>query len=376
MKKTNLQAVKQNNRALILSCLKKGAASRADIVRKTGLSKGTVTLLINEFIESGEITEKGINSSGAVGRPQVTLEISAKSKYAVGFALHRKTLGIVIVDLNFSPVFTFTVPTAHFKTPESAMDFLYSAMEDGLKKHSVPKEKLLGIGVSCPGPLDYRSGIIISPPNLTLFHNFSVKEYLKTKTDLPIFLDNNSVLLALRESSICDGGFKNSMFVVASDGIGSAILKDGEVFRGSSGYSGEIGHISVVPDGIPCPCGNKGCLERYVSLPALKESFGFKNYSDAVKGNNQNELIDYVAKNLSAVLISSVNLLDLDCIILFGELNDSENRLINRLENEINSRSIIRGAHKIEVLASKQNRDGNLLCSASAILKAYFEQRL
>ena len=98
MKKVDLQKVKANNRGLILSCIADGAVSRAEIVKKTGLSKAAVTLIINDFIEEGRVVEKGVDNSHCVGRPAISLELVPDYCYAVGFSLHRQSVSVCIVN--------------------------------------------------------------------------------------------------------------------------------------------------------------------------------------------------------------------------------------------------------------------------------------
>lgn len=377
MKKTDNKSVKLNNKSLILNCLKNGSFSRAEIAEKTGLSKAAVTLLVNEFISNNEITEQGIFPQGTVGRPKIALELVKNSHFAIGFSLHRKKLSATIVNLVGDPIKTVSADTKGYTSPAAAIDYLYESIFKTIREENLDETKILGIGVSSPGPLDYKDGIIFSPPNLNLFNNFNVKNYLKTKTNLPVFLDNNAVLLALREDNLRNKHYKNNLFLVSSEGIGSAVLINRKIFRGSSGHSGEIGHITVEPHGIPCPCGNKGCLERYISLAALKEKFNIENLDSALKDEKISENVtDYIVKYLSDALISAVNILDLDCIIIYGELNDKNSIIAGKLEAEINKRSIISNAHKISVLPSLQGDEGIELCAASAVINAYFEQRI
>ncbi len=382
MKKASVKTVKSNNRALILGALMSGPVSRSEIVKKTGLSKAAVTLLINEFIEDGIVEEKGISSvSGSVGRPAVKIDIVPRFRYAAGFSLHRKKLAVCIVDLKNQPVDVCEYKTEDFSSPKEAIDRLYKKLLEMLSENNIKAEELIGIGISSPGPVDFKKGLILTPPDLKIFHNFPAKDYLASKTDLPVFLDNNSALLALREDMLRKNHFRNCLFVVMADGVGSAILADRKLQRGAGGFAGEIGHTTVMPDGEECPCGNKGCLERYISMSGLKNRFGFKDYCDVIedysKGDEKAiEIMNFISQKLSTAVINAVNMFDLDGVILYGELNDSRGILINMLGDAINKRSIISNAHKINVSTSLQGEESNVLCSVSAILKAFYDQRI
>ena len=113
------------------------------------------------------------------------------------------------------------------------MDALLGAVSELCLAHKIPKERLIGIGVSCPGPLDYKNGIVHNPPGLSLFHHFKVREYLSEKTALPVYLDNNSVLLGMYEKRLRKNSLHSWIFIVISGGVGSAVFSDGRLFRGS-----------------------------------------------------------------------------------------------------------------------------------------------
>lgn len=381
VKKSNISHVKINNKAVILNSLRAGAVSRADIVKLTGLSKAAVTLMINDFIAEGQIVEKGAEHPVGVGRPPVVIELVPDYRYVAGFSLHRKTISVCIVNLKSELIDNFSAPTSDFSSPAAAIDFLFDQLILLIKVNDIPAERIAGIGVSCPGPLDYRSGLILTPSELELFNFFNIKSYLSAKTSLPVFLDNNSVLLAISEDQLRGNSFESYLFVVVADGIGSAIVSGQEIYRGSSGHSGELGHMTINMNGAVCPCGNRGCLERYVSMAALKEKFGFIHYPAVVDracagDDDALSIINYIADAFSAALVSAANLIDLDAIILHGEFNYRQELLFGRMQELVNSHALIANAHPIKIVSSLLQKDSIITCSTAAILKAYFEQRL
>jgi predicted NBD/HSP70 family sugar kinase len=174
---------------------------------------------------------------------------------------------------------------------------------------------------------------------------------------------------------------KNYIYVAVSDGIGSALMIDDRIHRGSAGFSGEIGHTSIHADGIPCSCGNVGCLECYVTMKALKKKFGFESYErmvdDAYLGDSSAiDIIEYIATQLSCALINSINLLELDAAILYGEFNYRPTLLRNMLEERINRMSVISRTHKIEVKTSSLTPDLVRASACAAIINMHFEQML
>ena len=381
MKKSDTKSIKANNTALIYDCLLRGIDTRAEIAAASGLSKATVTTITSELIAQGELREVGADGTGAVGRPRVALDIVADYRYAVGISLHRRRLAICLVDLKFDLLDSFSVPTENFSRAEDALDTLYDAMLSMCARHAIPVERIIGIGISCPGPLDYRQGIVHNPPDLALFHNFHVREYLAQKTELPIYLDNNSVLLAMYERRLRKNAHRNWVFVAVTDGIGSAIFSEGTVFRGSGGYAGELGHTAVEAGGIPCACGNRGCLERYISMRALRERFGFEDYKEVAQSAERGSadalgILAYIADKLSVALVNCVNLFDPEAIVLYGELNEAKDQLFPMISQRINRHSAVAAVHSVELSPSLIAERGDLISSADAILNAWFSRKL
>lgn len=381
MKKSNSATIKNNNLALIFDCIRNGVVSRAEIVKKTGLSKGTVTTLVNELISQGQLTEEGSEAMKTAGRPPVTINIVGNYRCIGGIALHRKELSVCLTDLKSNLLDQKTFPTERFSSPQTALDCLLEELLIMLKRNGFPKEKLVGIGVSCPGPVDYRNGIVYRPVKLELFHNFNLREYITEKLNLPVYLDNNSVLLAMKEHRLRRNEYTNYMFVIATHGIGSAIVSDGTIYRGSNGHTGELGHTSIDPNGISCACGNRGCLERYISIGALKEQFGFETLAAVAQGCSEGkprdiEIINYISDRLSFALVNSVNLFDPQAVIMFGELNEAADVLFPKIEENIRRNCAVAQIHSIPVLASLIKEKDMLDSTTQAIQNAYFAQKL
>ena len=264
--------------------------------------------------------------------------------------------------------------------PEEALDTLFDGIDTLCQRHNVEKARLIGIGVSAPGPLDFKAGVIHDPPRLSLFHGARVSEYLAKKTDLPVFLDNNATLLAMHERRLRQGSLSSWSFVIVTDGVGSASFIDDKLLRGAGGYAGELGHISVEAEGPLCACGNRGCLERCISADNLREKFGMESYRAAADAAERGEeqgraALAYVADCLSLALSSLVNLLNPEAIVLYGELNYKRELLFPLIEEQIRRRAAVGRASGVTLLASLADENAVIASSADAILDAYFGQK-
>lgn len=376
----NVQTIKNENRALILNYIRKKPTSRAEISKKSHMSKSAVTMITNDLIEEGQIVEIGEISS-TQGRKSILLDIVADYRYAIGIALHRKHVYVCISDIKFNILAYSNHNTDQWSDPYKLLNFTYGEAMRFLDELNIPIEKCIGIGVSSPGPLDYVSGTILNPPDFELFHGINIGNYLKELSGLPVTVDNNAVLLAMQEHINNDYSYKNFMFAAVEGGIGSAIMTNGQIYRGFGGFAGELGHISINSDGIECSCGNVGCLERYISMKDLQTHFGFQSYDKVVDNaymgdKNSRGILEYIADKFSCALTTTINMFDLDGVVIYGQLSYRSDMLCDMIQKRIDQRSVITRTHEVTISFSKMKPDESVVSVCAAIINRYFEQKL
>lgn len=379
MKKgSNVNTVKNENRALVLNEIRKSPLSRAELSKVTGLSKSSVTSIVGELIAEGRLCET-VSVCSPKGRRPILLDINTQHCFAAGINLHRKKLCALITDTKSNIIINSCADPLNFSSGEDAAIWLCGEIKRIASEQNIPFSKLIGVGISSPGPLDHERGIILNPPNFPLFQNIDIVSIVNKELPFPTVLENNSSLLAMNEYFYGQmKKFNNSMFVTVSNGIGACIMMDGKIYRGAGGFAGELGHISINRNGPVCSCGNRGCTEIYATLAALKNTFHFEDYEEVVKmaeTGNQYALsvIDYEAECLSAAMIDAINLFDLDSVILYGELNIRPTILISKIQKIINERSFIVKTHKVSVLASTLTGVDES-SSTAAVLDQYFRK--
>ncbi len=376
----NTKTIKNDNRALILNLIRRAPISRAEIAKTTGLSKSSVTMITNALIAEGQVREIGTEKS-SVGRKPILLDIVKDYRFAAGIMLHRRDIKVCLTDLKGEVLVCNSRSISDFSDADSLLDYTAEALFSLIEQKKLNKENCIGIGISCPGPVDSENGVILSPPHLDLLHNLAVVKETEKRTGMSVVLENNAVVLAMRESVLQSGNNNNFISVIVSHGIGSAIVTGGQIYRGALGFSGELGHISVERGGRKCPCGNSGCLERYVSLSALKEHFGFDDYEkivDAAYENDRNALsvLEYITEYLGSGLVTAINLFDLDAVILHGDYTYRPELLDSMLKSYIDNNSVVAKTHNVVVASSREEShkaEGN---STAAIIKQYFDQLL
>lgn len=374
---SNSNTIKADNNSLVLSFIRKKAMSRAEISKLTGLSKSTVTAITKEMLEQGQLVEIGTENTSN-GRHPILLDIVKDYRYAIGIEISRSEVAVCVANLKLENIGAKKRMLMEFSTAEKILDWAYSAATDIMKEYNISINSCIGIGVVTPGPLDYVHGIVTNPPNFPLFQNFNVKSYLKQKCNLPVLLNKVSVPMAICEYQKRNTTLKNFLFVNVDNGVGSAIIHNGNIYRGSHGHSGEIGHMTVDINGERCACGNIGCLECYIPQKRILKRYGFEDYNQLVdsayEGNQKAiDAIHKTATYFAGGLIGTVNLLDLEAIIIYGELNYRCEMLISEMQKLINERCIITESHPVQVMPSLLSDNDNISFTASTVIEKYYQ---
>lgn len=379
---TNIVALKNSNRCLILNALRTAPKSRAELSRLTGLAKSSVTTLTNQMIEEGLLLECGpAEKTSGVGRTAILLDINPAYGFAIGLHLHRKRITVTGVDLKGGPLFSFSERAGAFASADALLSYLDHMLPAELQQTGLDPDRLIGFGIASPGPLDCQRGIILEPPNFSLLNHLPITEHIEKTYGCPAVLENDAVTLALFEQHTVRPLDGNCLFVTVSDGIGGALLQNGVVYRGSHGIAGELGHISVDPLGEQCPCGNRGCLEQYATLSALQKRFGFSHYADMIDGALAGEprhqaAFSFLVDTLGAAFVGAVNLFDLDRIVLFGEYAYRADRLAAALEEYIAQHSVVCKVHPVSVLPAGLEATHAPAAAAIPAINRFFEESM
>jgi glucokinase len=161
--------------------------------------------------------------------------------------------------------------TGEDPTPERVLPRIYLTLQQALEEAGVELEECAGIGVASPGPLDNRTGIIYSPPNLPSWEKVPLRDILQEKYQKPVVVENDANAAALGEFLFGAGqGSRDMVYLTVSTGIGAGVIANGKILEGASGAAGELGHITIDwQSGQRCSCGNVGCLEALASGTAI-----------------------------------------------------------------------------------------------------------
>ncbi len=190
--------------------------------------------------------------------------------HVVGIDIGGTKLATVLADKDGNILQKVRKPTESEKGPQHAVQLLLNMVDEVLNLSGLSRENISGIGVSCGGPLDTKTGVVYSPPNLPGWDALPLKDMIESELHIPTVLENDANASALAEARFGGGrGYDYVLYMTMSTGIGGGIVVNGEIYHGANDSAGEVGHQILLPDGPLCGCGKQGCLEALCSGPSI-----------------------------------------------------------------------------------------------------------
>ena len=270
----NLSGVAHKNiefkKSIITYLTKIGNCTIADLCAELGLSAPKVNSLLNDLIQDGLVKDYGkVKSRG--GRKPNMYGLVLESGFFLGVDIKHNYINLGITDLNKNIVHIITKKPYLLANNQKSLDELCSIISTYIKESSIPKDKILGIGINLSGRINYATGYSYS------FFNFKeepLSKILESNLGLRVFLENDSRALAYGEfSSDVVHDEKDVIFLNMDYGLGVGIMINSKLYYGKSGFAGEFGHVPVFNNEIICHCGKRGCLETEASGWALERIF-------------------------------------------------------------------------------------------------------
>ncbi len=270
---TNLDQGQAFNRRLVLEAIRvHGALSRAELTRLTGLAPQTISNISAALIDS-ELLLSQKRQGGSRGQPATDLKLNPGGGCAFGVSIDHDRLFAVAVDLAGNKLCQAEKHLAE-PEPEKVLPAVASTIDGLLQQVPAWRDRILGTGIAMSGLTTQGKFIGLAPdPATELWQNFPLDRELRAKLSMPIFTDNDARAAAVGEALYGEGRrHRTFIYIYFGVGVGGGIINGGQPLRGSRGRAGEFGHMVVSPGGRPCPCGNRGCLEQYVSVTSALKS--------------------------------------------------------------------------------------------------------
>lgn len=249
---------------MIIKCLYfDKAMSCAELSELFDKSIPSIAKAVNELIEEGFVVEQGYAPSSG-GRRPLMYAINASAMYVLAIAMDQLATRIQLVDLLNHPVAEMEMFELKLLHNDQALDELTDKINEYLAKSGITKERIAGIGIGMPGFVNPLKGVNYSYLDSG---DKTLSQYIADETGLPVYIDNDSSLIALAEQRFgAAKAHREVMVINLGWGIGLGMIINGELFRGRNGFAGEFSHIPLSEDGTLCTCGKRGCLEAEASM--------------------------------------------------------------------------------------------------------------
>lgn len=317
--------------------------SRTELAAVTGLTRPTITRIVEDLLAGRLITESAVTHNGRAGRPRVGLTLSRTGPAGLGLDIRADELAVCVVDLT-GTVRHLSFHRAARRDAPAVLADLASMARTAIEAVATDELTVVTTTLAVPGPV--HEGIVQSAPALG-WRGVQAADPLRDSLGLPAFVDNEANLAALGE--MYASGTTDASFLYVSGGldIGAGIVLEGQLMRGTRGWSGELGHVTVHPDGASCPCGSCGCLQTYASLPVI---LGKENAPSGVTPEaliiNRAETgdpatlaaLERAGTALGIALSNVLNILDINTVLLGGSFSLLSSWIIANVKAEVDRR--------------------------------------
>lgn len=374
------------------------SVTRPEIASSTGLSRTLATKYIDvalelNLLQSGEVGQ----STG--GRAPRLLNFNSHAGAILVAELGATGFNVAASDLNGNLLGNTFTRVEISEGPEAVLSMVESSFDDLVT--SLKIRNLWGIGIGVPGPVEFATGLPISPPIMPGWDKYPVRERFSTRYKAPVWVDNDVNLMALGEHALRNDPITNELiFVKIGSGIGAGILTHGQLHRGAQGCAGDIGHIALPSkENVQCRCGNLGCLEAVSGglalirdaeiatsnnksdyLGARKKTKRRIDVQDVIEGSNNGdrwcvERVVKVGSDLGSVLATLVNFHNPSLIVLGGSVSAAGDKLLASIRETVLSRSLPLATRDLQIRISDFPIESGLVGAVEMVINELFSSR-
>ncbi len=392
----DLKLIQELNRSIILDTIRHyGPISRSEIAKRHKLSPTTVTSAVGELIRDSLVSEVGTGTSKG-GRKPILLQFSPDSHFLIGISISGSKITIAEMNLE-AKVRKKEIYAIKSYQGDRVISYLLEIMEKFFSPYE-SLENCVGISIVTQGIVDSDNGVIRYNPKLKL-KDIPVKEIVESRFPIKTWLDNDTNAYLLAEKNIGDFcHFQNMLYVTIGDGLGSSILVNGSIYRGYAGGAGEFGHTTIDRTGVRCDCGNIGCLENYVSWPAIYAKLlsalakGKQSSIFELAGNDVNRIsatvfrqaleqndplaegiLEEIASYLASGLVNLVHLFNPEAIILGGEISFDNKLLVSKVTQYVHEYAHGILTEGLAICLNSLGEDVEVVGAAAVVLQDTFQ---
>jgi predicted NBD/HSP70 family sugar kinase len=394
---TTLQQLDQkgSKNAILQMLHKYGALTRIRLSDLTNLSRATISTAVSELIQLGLVKESKEKLTTG-GRPAVTLKLVPDSKYIIGADLDPEGWTIVVFDLSFKEI-----TTQRIALEDKSIKFIFNAFIGGISKliKDFDKRLLPIIGVGLPGIVNSKSGTVISAAHLN-WSNIHFAAKVREEIGWETAVLNHNKARGLAECRYGAGKNRDHIvYIGIGNGVAGGIFYDRKLVTGAMDGAGEIGHTTIVPDGVLCNCGKQGCLQAYVSGSAIElqarkmlredASRYYEHIQDVMQlkydevcraadaGDTMSvRIVKEAARYLGISMANLVNILNPEMIILGGTVPNHSQLFVQTAAKVMQQMTLNPLADATDVKVAAFNQFGGALGAANFAMDEHFSYSL
>ena len=354
----------RNRRQLIDALRRRGSASRADLARITGLSRSTVSTLVTDLQASGLVVEREPDDDrpSQQGRPATLLSLDQSAGLILGIDFGHEQVQVAIADLSRTILAERVQRLDVDNAARAALTAAVTLTDDAIAEAGLDADRILCAGVGLSGPIDRATGTVHAGKILPGWDGILPVAELEARLQLAIHVDNDANLGALAEVTLGAGvGARDAVYLMVSGGIGAGLNLNGEIYRGTGGTAGELGHVLVDESGPICRCGNRGCLETMAGAPAIIELLRHSHDGEltlervialsAEGDSGVRRAIGDAGRVLGRSVATMVNAFNPELVIVGGGMSAAGDVLLDPLREAVNRYAIPSAAQDVRITA-------------------------
>ena len=389
--------VRTMNLSVVLNCLRERAPlSRAQLAEITGLNKTTVSSLVGQLLQHQFVREIGCGPSSS-GRPGVLLELNPNAGSIVGLEIGVDFILLLLTDFKAQTLWRWEERNGSDKRPEWVIQQAGDIVERALAQSRQLGLSVLGLGVGVPGLVDVTTGTVLFAPNLQ-WHDVPLEQELTKRFSIPVLIDNDANTAALGEKYFgVAQASENFIYLSAGVGLGGGIFIADELYRGQRGYAGEVGHMTIVENGLLCNCGSRGCLETLVSQTAVLNrvrqaiergqasslaangdlaSIGFAQVLHAAEAGDAvaRTALEETGQCLGVGVANLVNAFNPEIVVLGGILSRAGEFILPLVEKTLRERLLCQAYEQVQVKISAHGFDACVMGGVALVLNNIMRQ--
>jgi predicted NBD/HSP70 family sugar kinase len=381
----SLQALRRGNSERLIQLLREnGPLHRAELARRAGLSRTSVSNLVADLMRRGLVVDVaaalGSSERRPRGRAGELLSLNAAAGAALGIDYSKGEVRVVVANL------AHEIRGAAIERLDPATGWPQRlaaglvAVQRAREQAGVSADTFLGVGLGIPDPIDLSTGMVgrsTAGPSWTGVH--AADEFAR-RLGMPVALDNTARLAGLAELMWGAGaGARNAVYVKMSYGVGAGLLFDYQILRGAIGAAGELGHISVDYDGPVCPCGNRGCLELYAGTPAILAALRpvrgpavtLQSAIAAARHGDRacTRVISDAGRLTGRALANVCNLLNPELIIVGGELAEAGDILLDPIREAVSAQALSLVSSSLRIVPARLGNKAGAMGGVALVLR-------